>query len=79
MTGSRISLDLRLPAEPYFIVADRSQFNTSVVNRGINARDAMRGKGRLTISTGPASGMPAICGHASVAGDFVAVNRCGHG
>lgn len=73
MTGSRIVLELRLPAEPYFIVADRSQFDTAIVNMGINARDAMRGEGRLTIATGPVSGMPPIRGHAAVAGDFVAV------
>nr|WP_295671905.1 PAS domain-containing protein [Sphingomonas sp.] len=73
MTGSRIVLDLRLPAEPYFIIADRSQFDTAVVNMGINARDATQGEGRLTISTGPVSGIPPIRGHAPVAGDFVAV------
>ena len=73
MTGSRIELDLRLPAEPYFIVADRSQFDTAIVNMGINARDAMQGEGRLTISTGPVSGIPPIRGHAAVVGEFIAV------
>lgn len=73
MTGSRIMLELRVPKDPYFIVADRSQFDTAIVNMGINARDAMRGEGRLTISTGPVSGIPPIRGHAAVAGDFVAV------
>jgi PAS domain S-box-containing protein len=73
MTGSRIQLELHVPTEPYFIVADRSQFDTAIVNMGINARDAMGGEGRLTISTGPVSGIPAIRGHAAVAGDFVAV------
>jgi PAS domain S-box-containing protein len=73
MTGSRIKLELHIPAEPYFIVADRSQFDTAVVNIGINARDAMNGEGRLTISTGPVSGIPKIRGHAAIAGDFIAV------
>ena len=73
MTGSRITLSLNVPEEPYFIVADRSQFDTAIVNMGINARDAMSGEGRLTISTGPVSGIPPIRGHAAVAGDFVAV------
>ncbi|MDN4633787.1 PAS domain-containing protein [Sphingomonas sp. PsM26] len=73
MTGSRITLDIHLPQEPFFIVADRSQFDTAIVNMGINARDAMGGEGRLTIATGPVSGIPAIRGHAAVAGDFIAV------
>jgi PAS domain S-box-containing protein len=73
MTGSRVKLDIQLPQEPFFIVADRSQFDTAIVNMGINARDAMGGEGRLTIATGPVSGIPAIRGHAAVAGDFIAV------
>jgi PAS domain S-box-containing protein len=73
MTGSRIELELHVPAEPYFIIADRSQFDTAIVNMGINARDAMGGEGRLTISTAPVSGIPLIRGHAAVVGDFVAV------
>ncbi|MEG3125760.1 PAS domain S-box protein [Sphingomonas sp. GB1N7] len=73
MTGSRIDLSLQLPAEPFFIVADRSQFDTTIVNLGINARDAMNGEGRLVISTGPVSGIPPIRGHAAITGDFVAV------
>ena len=73
MTGSRIVLELKLPAEPYFIIADRSQFDTAIVNMGINARDAMHGEGRLTIATGPVSGIPPIRAHPAVAGDFVAV------
>ncbi len=73
MTGSRVTLSLRLPDEPFFIVADRSQFDTAIVNMGINARDAMGGEGRLTIATGPVAGIPPTRGHAAVAGDFVAV------
>ena len=73
MTGSRIVLDIAIPETAFFISADRSQFDTAIVNMGINARDAMGGEGRLTIATGPVSGIPAIRGHAAVAGDFVAV------
>lgn len=73
MTGSRVRLSVQVPAEPYFIVADKSQFDTAIVNMSINARDAMRGEGRLTISTGPVSGIPSIRGHAAVVGDFIAV------
>lgn len=73
ITGSRIQLDLQLPSDPYFIVADKSQFDTAIVNMGINARDAMSGEGRLTIATGPVSGIPEIGGHAAVPGEFIAV------
>ena len=73
MTGSRTKLEVHVPAEPYFVLADRSQFDTAIVNMGINGRDAMGGEGRLTITTGPVSGIPPIRGHAAVAGDYIAV------
>ena len=73
MIGSRVTLDLHLPLEHCFIFADRSQFDTAIVNIGINARDAMLGEGRLTIATGPVSGIPPIRGHTAVSGDFIAV------
>ena len=72
MTGSRIVLDIKVPETPFFIDADRSQFDTAIVNMGINARDAMGGEGRLTIATGPVSGIPALRGHPAKVGDFVA-------
>ncbi|TDH61234.1 PAS domain S-box protein [Dankookia rubra] len=73
LTGSRVRLDLNLPEAPFTILADRSQFDTAIVNMAINARDAMRGEGVLRIAAGPVSGIPAIRAHAPVAGDFVAV------
>ncbi len=73
MVGSRIKLSLQVPDVPFFIEADRSQFDTAVVNLGINARDAMNGQGSLVIAMGRASGIPPIRGHAAVEGDFVAV------
>jgi signal transduction histidine kinase/ActR/RegA family two-component response regulator len=81
LTGGRVALDLRTPDEAYYITADRSQFDTAIVNMAINARDAMDGAGRLTIATGPVSGIPAIRADAPVAGDFIAVTvtDTGHG
>ncbi|MEG3168087.1 PAS domain S-box protein [Sphingomonas sp. LB3N6] len=73
MTGSRIVLDLQMPRESFWIVADKSQFDTAIVNMGINARDAMHGEGRLTIAMGPVSGIPSIRGDAAVPGDFIVV------
>lgn len=81
LTGGRVALDLRTPDDAYYITADRSQFDTAIVNMAINARDAMNGAGRLTIATGPVSGIPAIRTDAPVAGDFIAVTvtDTGHG
>ena len=73
LTGSRIALDIKVPDDTYYIVADRSQFDTAIVNMGVNARDSMNGEGRLTITTGPVSGIPAIRSHEPVIGDFIAV------
>ena len=73
LTGSRIELELHTPDEQVFVLADRSQLDTAVVNMAINARDAMDGEGKLIIATGPVSGIPAIRSHDAVAGDFVAV------
>jgi PAS domain S-box-containing protein len=73
MTGSRVTLDLQVPDEPYFILADRSQFDTAIVNMGINARDAMQGEGRLTISTRAVSSIPPIMGQSAIDGEYIAV------
>ena len=73
MAGSRIDLQFQLPVDPCFIMADRSQFDTAIVNLAINARDAMNGEGCIIIAAGPVSGIPALRTDAAVAGDFVAV------
>ena len=73
LAGSRTGFDIQMPAEPCYIMADRAQFDTALVNLGINARDAMNGAGRLKMATGPVSGIPAIRSHPPVAGEFVAV------
>jgi signal transduction histidine kinase len=69
LTGSRITIETRLPEEPVFINADPSQFDTALVNLAVNARDAMDGEGRLTITVETASTPPG----AETPGEFVAV------
>ena len=73
LVGSRIAVDTNVPDEPCLIRADRSQFDTALINMGVNARDAMNGEGRLTIAVGAVSGIPKVRSHAPVAGDFVAI------
>ena len=73
LIGARMELDVQIPDDALFVKADRSQFDTAVVNLAVNARDAMNGEGSLTISVTPADGMPSIRSHEAVCGDFVAL------
>jgi len=73
LTGSRIVVDIQLPEQQVFVLADRSQLDTAIVNMAINARDAMNGEGRLTITAGPVSGIPKIRSHDAVVGNFIAI------
>ncbi len=73
LIGPRIELEIELPSDHLFTLADRSQFDTAVINLAINARDAMNGEGRLTIATGMVSSIPKRRLHGAVAGDFVTV------
>ncbi|MBB6505340.1 PAS domain S-box-containing protein [Sphingomonas endophytica] len=79
LTGARIRVSLRLPSEPCFVDADRSQFDTAIVNMAVNARDAMNGEGDLTITVAEAALMPAIRSHPAVEGEFVAVSLADDG
>lgn len=49
MLGSRIQLKLEANCSDCFVEADAAQFETSIVNMSVNARDAMDGEGQLTI------------------------------
>jgi len=73
LAGSGVLLEVVAPAVPLFIDADRSQFDTAIVNMAINARDAMAGSGRLVITVAGADAIPARPGSSRAAGDFVAV------
>lgn len=73
LTGSRITLQTQVPDYPCYIMADRAQLDTAIVNMAVNARDAMGGAGALTIATGPVSGIPKVRAHPPVTGDYVAV------
>jgi signal transduction histidine kinase/CheY-like chemotaxis protein len=74
LTGSRIRIATQLPADPCFMDADPSQFDTALVNMVVNARDAMNGEGQLTIRVKAVDQMPAIRTHAAVVGAFIAVS-----
>ena len=73
LTGPRVEIVTRFPAERCFVNADASQFETALVNMAVNARDAMEGQGRLTVSVDAANEIRAVRGGAAIAGDFLAV------
>jgi PAS domain S-box-containing protein len=73
LIGSGIELEIQSPSKPLCTLADRSQFDTAVINLAINARDAMNGEGRLTIATEAVLNIPAHRLHKAVVGDFIAV------
>jgi PAS domain S-box-containing protein len=74
IAGGRIELAVKNRCHTWHIEADPSQFETALVNMVANARDAMDGKGRLTIGIDDVTGIPARRGHTAAAGDFVAIS-----
>ncbi|MBO9725069.1 MAG: response regulator [Novosphingobium sp.] len=74
VVGSRIDIDVLALCDPTFVEVDASQFETALVNMAVNARDAMNGEGRITISVDTARSIPARRGHAAAQGDFVKVS-----
>ena len=74
VTGTRIRVVTQVPDDPCFVRADVSQFETALINMGVNARDAMDGEGKLTLRLECAAPMPALRGHASARGPFAAIS-----
>jgi signal transduction histidine kinase/CheY-like chemotaxis protein len=72
LTGSRIEIVTHFSAKACFVDADRSQFDTTLVNMAVNARDAMAGEGRLIITVSCVARIPGM--DATGKGDFVAVS-----
>lgn len=49
--GSGIRIRLELEPQQYFVLSDPTQLELAILNLGINARDAMRGGGELSLTT----------------------------
>ncbi|WP_236730499.1 PAS domain-containing sensor histidine kinase [Pseudomonas savastanoi] len=77
LVGPLIEIVMRLPEKRCFVEADRSQFDTALVNMTVNARDAFEGRGRLTICVESADELPAEISRESTLGSFVAVTITG--
>jgi PAS domain S-box-containing protein len=73
VVGPLVEVVINTQCEACYVEADPSQFETALVNLTVNARDAMDGSGRLTLSVEPQRTIPGIRGHVGVEGDFVAV------
>jgi PAS domain S-box-containing protein len=73
VVGSRIQLELDIECDNCFVEADIAQFETAVINMAVNARDAMNGEGRLTISATAVDNVPESRWHEGCRGDYVAL------
>jgi signal transduction histidine kinase len=51
MLGEHVAIETMLAADAWGVLADPSQLSAAIVNLAVNARDAMRGGGKLTIAT----------------------------
>lgn len=74
LLGSRITVELSLPATPCMVRVDPGQLDTAIVNMLVNARDAISGHGLITVKVGAAGCIPAIRSHAARQGDFVTIS-----
>jgi PAS domain S-box-containing protein len=71
VTGSQVRVTIEVLDSPCIVRADAGQFETALVNMAANARDAMDGRGTLTITLDCAREMPSIRGHGGSPGPFV--------
>ena len=72
IVGSRIQIERVVPHEACFIEADVSQFEITLVNLAVNARDAMNGEGSLELSVRRAAN-PLASKQSGSADAFIAV------
>jgi len=74
LVGGRIEIARDLPEQALCINADTNQFDTALVNLTVNARDAMSGEGRMTITVRETGLLPALREREAVPGAFVAIS-----
>ncbi|WP_338544539.1 PAS domain-containing protein [Pseudomonas benzopyrenica] len=73
LLGSHVGIELDLSDDPCLVYADPSQFDTALVNIAVNARDAMSGAGRLTVSVSTVACIPASAAQPELALPAVAI------
>ncbi len=72
--GNAIAIEVDLQIEACSVVADVVQFETSVINLALNARDAMPNGGTLTFRVFATDAIPAMRGEPPKRGHFVGVS-----
>ncbi|MES2097807.1 MAG: ATP-binding protein [Pseudomonadota bacterium] len=70
--GDAITVESSDDGSGWRIWADRHELENTILNLAVNARDAMEGRGRLSVHTGAATLADAEVGHCA-AGDYVAI------
>ena len=74
LVGGRIKIDLDLRMPECFAIADVAQFETTLINLAVNARDAMGGEGQLSIIVKTVDAVPALRTLPGRKGQFIAVS-----
>jgi len=74
LTGAGVEVNIHVSDQECLIDADPSQFDTALVNLAVNARDAMRARGTLTVRVEVVEAIPATKTRGAVEGEFVAVS-----
>ncbi|MCJ2061743.1 response regulator [Methylobacterium sp. J-088] len=74
VTGCRIRIETVFPDGHCAVRADRSQFETALVNMAVNARDAMDGSGTPRLEVRCGCPLPPLRGHAGSEAAFVALS-----
>ena len=75
LVGARVQIEVAIEArdEGFWVEADVSQFETSLVNLAVNARDAMGGEGKLVFGIAHVHSAPPVAGNSGLLGPFTAV------
>ena len=74
LVGNLIRIEIDIEDPDCFTIADVGQFEATLINLTVNARDAMHGEGQVTISVRKVDGIPALRGQSARSGDFVAIS-----
>ena len=71
--GDGVTVTMRDESRGWCVRADRVQLENALLNLAVNSRDAMDGRGELTVTTGAVTLLTGAVGHCA-AGDYVAVS-----
>jgi PAS domain S-box-containing protein len=74
LVGSNVVIEVDASCETGAVEADRGQYETALINMAVNARDAMDGRGRLSIQVSMAEAIPGGRAASAVSGRFVVVS-----